>query len=111
MRIIKIVPKYDNVIIGCSKSYLFLYSYQQILTFLCWSCSRYAFSRRIMIGLLLSVVGDACLIWKEYFLHGMMAFGVAQIMYSSAFGFTPLKPVLGIVLFCLSMICKFIEKI
>lgn len=68
----------------------------------------YAFSRRIIVGLLFSALGDAFLIWDEYFLHGMAAFGVAQIMYSSAFGFKPLKPKLGAFLYCISAIANYI---
>lgn len=40
---------------------------------------QHKFSRRILAGLLFSCVGDALLIWPEYFLHGMAAFGVAQV--------------------------------
>lgn len=68
----------------------------------------YAFSRRIIIGLLFSALGDSFLIWPDYFLYGMAAFGVAQIMYSSAFGFKPLKPKLGAFLYCISAIANYI---
>lgn len=59
----------------------------------------YTFSRRILTGLLFSCVGDALLIWPQYFMHGMAAFGVAQIMYTAAFGFKPLNATLGAVLY------------
>ncbi|XP_045119206.1 lysoplasmalogenase-like protein TMEM86A [Portunus trituberculatus] len=49
----------------------------------------YAYSRRIVLGLVLSAVGDALLIWEELFVHGLTAFLGAQILYISAFGFTP----------------------
>lgn len=68
----------------------------------------YAFSRRIIIGLLFSALGDSFLIWPDYFIYGMGAFGVAQIMYSSAFGFKPLKPKLGAFLYCISAIANYI---
>ncbi len=41
--------------------------------------SRHSFARRILVGLLLSCLGDALLVWPNYFLHGMMAFGAAQV--------------------------------
>uniref|UniRef100_A0A1B6CW54 lysoplasmalogenase n=1 Tax=Clastoptera arizonana TaxID=38151 RepID=A0A1B6CW54_9HEMI len=61
----------------------------------------YAFSRRIMFGLAFSCVGDAFLVWPQYFVHGMGAFGIAQIMYTSAFGFAPLNATLGAILYFL----------
>jgi len=59
----------------------------------------YTFSRRILTGLVFSCVGDALLIWPNYFMYGMGAFGVAQIMYTAAFGFKPLNIPLGIALY------------
>lgn len=61
----------------------------------------YAFSRRILTGLLFSCLGDALLVWPQYFLHGMTAFGVAQVMYTAAFGFKPLNASIGAVLYTL----------
>ncbi|XP_066999139.2 lysoplasmalogenase TMEM86A isoform X2 [Anabrus simplex] len=61
----------------------------------------YAFSRRILTGLLFSCLGDALLVWPHYFIHGMSAFGVAQLMYTAAFGFKPLNAALGVVLYIL----------
>ncbi|XP_063598990.1 lysoplasmalogenase TMEM86A-like [Penaeus indicus] len=49
----------------------------------------YTYSRRILLGLIFSVVGDALLIWEDFFVHGLGAFLVAQIFYISAFGFRP----------------------
>ncbi|XP_035708406.1 lysoplasmalogenase-like protein TMEM86A isoform X1 [Folsomia candida] len=63
---------------------------------------QHKFSRRILAGLLFSCVGDALLIWPEYFLHGMAAFGVAQIFYIRAFGFQPLNAKLGAFIYVLS---------
>jgi uncharacterized membrane protein YhhN len=51
-------------------------------------------------------VGDALLIWPQYFIYGMGAFGVAQIMYTAAFGFQPLNVPLGMVLYALGMTGK-----
>ncbi|XP_034046068.1 lysoplasmalogenase [Thalassophryne amazonica] len=36
-------------------------------------------------GIIFSVVGDCCLIWPEFFLHGMCAFALAHLLYSVAF--------------------------
>ncbi|CAG7727346.1 unnamed protein product [Allacma fusca] len=48
----------------------------------------HAYSRKILAGLLFSCLGDAFLVWPTYFPHGMAAFGVAQIFYSWAYGFS-----------------------
>ncbi|XP_049837832.1 lysoplasmalogenase-like protein TMEM86A isoform X1 [Schistocerca gregaria] len=61
----------------------------------------YTFSRRILTGLAFSCLGDALLVWPHYFLHGMAAFGVAQLMYTAAFGFKPLNVQLGAALYAL----------
>lgn len=65
---------------------------------------RHVFSRRILAGLLLSACGDALLQWPGYFLHGMGAFGLAQIAYCSAFGFRPLNLPAGAILYTASAI-------
>ncbi|KAM9780216.1 lysoplasmalogenase [Neosynchiropus ocellatus] len=36
-------------------------------------------------GLILSAVGDICLVWSELFVHGMGAFAVAHLLYSITF--------------------------
>lgn len=46
------------------------------------------YSRRILLGLIFSGIGDIFLVWKNtYFIHGMAAFGIAHILYIRAFGF------------------------
>lgn len=50
---------------------------------------RYAYSRRVLLGLILSGVGDTFLVWNETFYHGLLAFFFAQLFYISAFGFYP----------------------
>ncbi|XP_054565957.1 lysoplasmalogenase-like [Eptesicus fuscus] len=49
-------------------------------------------SLRLQVALLLSALGDACLIWPESFLYGALSFGLAQLLYACAFGFSPLRP-------------------
>ncbi|KAM4650507.1 lysoplasmalogenase TMEM86B [Discoglossus pictus] len=60
------------------------------------------YSKKILLGLLFSGVGDICLIWQEYFLYGMIMFGLAHLMYTVAFGLQPLRMRIFIVLalFC-----------
>ena len=55
------------------------------------------YSRRILLGLVFSCVGDIFLVWKHsYFIHGMIAFGIAHILYIRAFGFKPLNLLMGL---------------
>lgn len=59
----------------------------------------YIYSRRILIGLIFSALGDALLVWKSnYFIHGVAMFALAQLLYATAFGFRELKIKHGI--FC-----------
>lgn len=52
----------------------------------------YRYSRRVLIGLILSCLGDACLVWKQkYFELGIGCFAIAQVCYSRAFGWKPLN--------------------
>lgn len=62
----------------------------------------YSFSRQIALGLLFSCIGDACLVWPNFFLPGMVSFGVAQVMYISAFQFKPLKLNVGVAIYVIS---------
>jgi len=57
----------------------------------------YAYSRRILIGLIFSCIGDAFLVWKNYgyFLHGVGMFAIAQMCYASAFGMRPFNVYAG----------------
>ena len=56
----------------------------------------YAYSRKILLGLVFSAIGDAFLVWKgQYFIHGLCAFAVAQLCYVWAFGVRPVKPITG----------------
>lgn len=58
---------------------------------------KHAYARRILLGLLFSCIGDIMLIWPCCFTWGMMSFGVAHLLYISAFGMKPLNPIAGLV--------------
>jgi uncharacterized membrane protein YhhN len=66
--------------------------------------NRYAFSRRILIGLFFSCIGDGLLVWREFFLYGMVSFGIGHMFFISAFGFQPLNLSLGIPMYIASML-------
>ena len=59
----------------------------------------YSYSRKILLGLFFSAVGDAFLVWKEvgYLQHGFIMFVISQVMYVSAFGMQPVKMYVGVV--------------
>lgn len=54
-------------------------------------------NRKILLGLLFSCVGDACLVWPDYFIHGIMAFAVAQIIFIITAGLEPINLKLGLI--------------
>ncbi|KAK7072859.1 Lysoplasmalogenase-like protein tmem86a [Halocaridina rubra] len=62
----------------------------------------YAYSRRILLGLIFSVIGDALLVWDDLFIHGLSAFLIAQCLYVSAFGFKPFNIYAATVIYLLS---------
>ncbi|KAH9500042.1 Lysoplasmalogenase-like protein tmem86a [Bulinus truncatus] len=58
----------------------------------------YRYSRRILVGLIFSVIGDAFLVWKHSYMNlemGLLCFAVAQTSYARAFGWRPFKPYAG----------------
>ena len=62
----------------------------------------YKYSRRILVGLIFSCLGDICLVWKKtYFEVGIGCFAIAQIFYAKAFGWRPIRPYFGLVFFLL----------
>ncbi|XP_033852602.1 lysoplasmalogenase-like protein TMEM86A isoform X2 [Acipenser ruthenus] len=56
------------------------------------SHQRGRYHKFILAGLLLSSLGDACLIYSHLFIVGMAFFAVAHISYICAFGWSPLNP-------------------
>ncbi|KAF0307455.1 Lysoplasmalogenase-like protein TMEM86A [Amphibalanus amphitrite] len=61
----------------------------------------YAYARRIMLGLSCCMLGDALLVFPGFFLEGMAAFAAGHLFYISAFGFKPVNPYAGAVLYSL----------
>ena len=54
----------------------------------------YRYSRRILVGLIFSALGDIFLVWKSSYVNfelGLLSFAIAQAMYARAFGWRPLK--------------------
>lgn len=58
---------------------------------------KHAYSRRVLIGLIFSCVGDALLVWPCCFVWGMLSFGIAHVFYTIAFGMHPFNPAAGLV--------------
>ncbi|KAL4224940.1 Lysoplasmalogenase-like protein tmem86a [Mactra antiquata] len=71
----------------------------------------YRYSRRVLIGLIFSCIGDACLVWKKkYFELGIGCFAIAQICYARAFGWKPFNPYAGAVFSALGCVIYSILK-
>lgn len=60
----------------------------------------------IAVGLTLGCVGDACLVFEQTFVLGMLAFAAGHCFYIYARGFRPLRPVAGFAIFCISTLGK-----
>ena len=81
-------PSYQNIFFKCLP----------ILCLICFviaylkglSRKRYAFS--ILAGLVLSCMGDACLVYSHnWFIEGLLCFALGHIMYAYAFGHKPYR--------------------
>ncbi|XP_059484214.1 lysoplasmalogenase-like protein TMEM86A [Neocloeon triangulifer] len=71
-----------------------------LVLFVVWQGKKeHACRKWILLGLLVSSVGDVFMVWRTQLVNGMATFALAQICYIKAFGFTPLKPEIGVILF------------
>lgn len=60
------------------------------------------YASRILAGLIFCSIGDGLLLWNRTFVHGMLAFIIGHLSYIWAFGFSPVRLPLGIVMFSLA---------
>ncbi|XP_064415673.1 lysoplasmalogenase TMEM86A-like [Latimeria chalumnae] len=51
-----------------------------------------SYSKKILLALMFSAIGDVCLNWPSSFLYGLGMFAMAHVTYFWAFGLQPLKP-------------------
>lgn len=57
------------------------------------------YNRRILLGLIFSLFGDIFIVWEHsHFNFGVVSFGVAQLLYATAFGFELLNPLVFLAL-------------
>ncbi|CAG5057821.1 unnamed protein product [Parnassius apollo] len=56
---------------------------------------RSRYSRCVCLGLALSALGDAALVWPRLLVAGMALFGAAHVAYVAAFGLQPFQPALA----------------
>lgn len=60
--------------------------------------SEHHYNRHVLLGMVFSCLGDALMVWKpRLFIHSMVAFGIAQVIYVKAFGFRPFSIKTGLV--------------
>ncbi|XP_050682728.1 lysoplasmalogenase isoform X2 [Leptidea sinapis] len=62
------------------------------------------YARRVAVGLALSCVGDALLVWPACFVGGMCAFGGAHVAYLAAFGWRPLRAVAALLIYACTLL-------
>ncbi|CAH8858584.1 unnamed protein product [Trichobilharzia szidati] len=75
------------------------------------SLSKQDYAMKILLGLVFSCLGDACLVWPKYFLPGMGFFAITHILYIHAFGIRPLKLfILFALLPSLIFICIYVRE-
>lgn len=60
--------------------------------------AEHRYNRHVFIGMIFSCLGDALMVWKpRLFVHSLLAFAVAQMVYFRAFGMRPFSPKIGII--------------
>ncbi|XP_063599186.1 lysoplasmalogenase TMEM86B-like [Penaeus indicus] len=59
----------------------------------------------VLQALILSLLGDALLVWPKYFLPGTLAFGVAHCLYIYAWGFRQASVVTGAIIYLFVAVC------
>ncbi|XP_044747831.1 lysoplasmalogenase-like protein TMEM86A [Coccinella septempunctata] len=67
------------------------------------SKEEYKYSRRILAGLIFCCVGDAFLVWPNFFIPGMISFAIGHVNYINAFGFKPLNLTVGMAVLALDI--------
>ncbi|KPJ11070.1 Lysoplasmalogenase-like protein TMEM86A [Papilio machaon] len=60
-----------------------------------WCCDRGRYARFVCLGLALSALGDAALVWPRLLAAGIVMFGAAHVAYIAAFGLRPRRAGLG----------------
>ncbi|RWS06377.1 lysoplasmalogenase-like protein TMEM86A [Dinothrombium tinctorium] len=65
---------------------------------------KHTYSRRILLGLVFSMIGDAFLVGSSTFLYGLFSFSVAHLFYIAAFGFQPLNAFSGFITFIIGSV-------
>ncbi|KPI98309.1 Lysoplasmalogenase [Papilio xuthus] len=60
-----------------------------------WCCGRGRYARFVCLGLALSALGDAALVWPRLLAVGIVMFGAAHVAYIAAFGLRPRRAGLG----------------
>nr|XP_014354163.1 PREDICTED: lysoplasmalogenase-like protein TMEM86A [Latimeria chalumnae]XP_014354164.1 PREDICTED: lysoplasmalogenase-like protein TMEM86A [Latimeria chalumnae]XP_014354165.1 PREDICTED: lysoplasmalogenase-like protein TMEM86A [Latimeria chalumnae] len=57
-----------------------------------------SYSKKILLALMFSAIGDVCLNWASLLFYGLGIFSIAHVIYLWAFGLEPLKPWILLVL-------------
>lgn len=62
------------------------------------------YNSHILLGLIFSMFGDIFIVWEHsHFYFGVISFGIAHLCYASAFGFTPVNPLVLVGLLILTL--------
>jgi uncharacterized membrane protein YhhN len=64
------------------------------------------YNRHVLLGMMFSCLGDALMVWKpRLFIHAVVAFGIAQVIYVKAFGMRPFCFKTGLVCSVYGLLC------